>query len=50
MLNGSEISGVVWAGYNLSDLQENQAGDYTVKVYNAAGEVLSNVAHLNVII
>jgi hypothetical protein len=50
MLNGSEISGVVWAGYNLSDLQENQAGDYTVKVSNAAGEVLSNVAHLNVVI
>jgi hypothetical protein len=50
MFNSSEISGAVWAGYNLPNLQENQAGDYTVKVSNAAGEVLSNVAHLNVVI
>ena len=50
MFNSSEISGAVWPGYDLPNLQENQAGDYAVKVSNAAGEVLSNVAHLNVII
>ena len=50
MLNNSEISGAIWPGYDLPNLQENQAGDYAVKVSNAAGEVLSNVAHLNVII
>lgn len=48
--NGSEISGAIWPGYNLVNVQENQAGDYAVKVYNTAGEVLSNVAHLDVII
>ena len=50
MLNNSEISGAIWPGYNLSNLQEDQAGDYAVKVYNVAGETFSNVAHLNVVI
>ena len=50
MFNGSEISGAIWQGYNLENVQENQAGDYAVKVYNAVGEVISNVAHLDVII
>ena len=50
MLNNSEISGAIWPGYNISNLQEDQAGDYAVKVYNVAGETFSNVAHLNVVI
>jgi len=50
MFNGSEISGAIWQGYNLENVQENQAGDYSVKVYNAVGNVNSDIAHLDVII
>lgn len=45
--NGVEISGAISRGYNINDVQEAQVGDYSVKVYNAAGEVMSNIAHLS---
>ena len=50
MFNGSEISGAVGGGYSIENVQESQAGDYTVKVYNAVGEVVSDIAHLNVVV
>lgn len=49
-LNGSEISGAVNSSYSMNNIQENQAGDYTVKVFNVVGEVVSQVAHLDVIV
>ena len=49
-LNGIEISGAKNYSYFINDAQLPQAGDYMVKAYNAAGEVTSNVAHVDVII
>jgi hypothetical protein len=49
-LNGIEISEAKNYSYFINDAELSQAGDYMVKVYNAAGEVTSNVAHVDVII
>lgn len=48
--NGVEISGAQNYSYLINDAQLSQAGDYAVKTYNAAGEVISNVAHVDVVI
>ena len=49
-LNGTEISGAESNTYFINDAQLPQAGDYTVKTYNVVGQVMSNVAHVAVII
>lgn len=48
--NGTEISGATNYIYLLEGALESQAGDYSVKVFNAAGEVMSDVAHVDVVI
>lgn len=47
--NGAEISGAVSASYWINGINESNAGDYTVKVFNTIGEVVSDVAHVNVL-
>ena len=47
--NGAEISGAMSSTYLIQNAIESQAGDYTVKVFNVAGEVLSDTAHINVL-
>jgi len=49
-LNGSPISGAINPMYWINNADVQNAGDYEVKVYSAAGEVMSNVAHVNVIV
>lgn len=49
-LNNVEISGATNQSYWLNGAKADQAGDYFVKVYNAAGEVISNTVHVDVII
>jgi hypothetical protein len=49
-LNGNEISGAYNSTYWINNAQASQAGDYSVKVYNSVGQVVSNTAHLDVII
>jgi hypothetical protein len=47
--NGSEISGAISQYYSIYSGSEANVGDYTVKAYNAAGQVISDVAHLDVV-
>lgn len=47
--NGAQISGATDSYYWINGVTDSNSGDYTVKVYNAVGEVLSNVAHVNVV-
>lgn len=48
--NGIEISGAINSTYFIQSALEFQAGDYTAKVFNAVGEVMSDVAHVDVVI
>ncbi len=47
---GQDISGETKSTLSLKNVQESNAGDYTVIVRNASGEIRSNPAHLAVII
>lgn len=47
--NDTEISGAVNPYYWINGVSDQNAGDYTVKVFNAVGEVVSDVAHVNVL-
>jgi hypothetical protein len=46
--NGSNISGATNPSYTITNLQTNDAGNYTCYVSNSAGNVTSNVATLSV--
>jgi hypothetical protein len=48
--NGIEISGAINSTYFIQNALDFQAGDYTVKVFNAVGQVTSDIAHVDVII
>jgi hypothetical protein len=48
--NGIEISGAINSTYFIQSALESQAGDYTAKAFNAVGEVMSDVAHVDVVI
>jgi hypothetical protein len=48
--NGVEISGAQNYSYSINNAQSYQAGDYAVKAYNTAGTVLSDIAHIEVVI
>ena len=48
-LNGTEISGEISQYYYINSGSEASAGDYTVKVYNVAGETISDIAHVDVV-
>ena len=47
--NGNEIYGATGSSYFIYSGSEANAGDYAVKVYNVAGEITSNIAHINVV-
>ena len=47
--NGAEVSGAIGSSYFIYSGSEINAGDYAVKVYNVAGEVTSNIAHVDVV-
>jgi len=49
-LNNTEISGAYNSTYWINNAQASQAGDYRVKVYNAVGQLESDIAHVDVII
>lgn len=44
--NGTPISGAAGASYTITNVQTNDAGDYTVIVGNSSGSVTSSVASL----
>jgi hypothetical protein len=48
-LNGNEISGATNSSYYIYSGSDPSAGDYTVKVYNIAGEVISDTAHVDIL-
>jgi len=44
--NGSDIGGATLSSYSISNVQGSDAGDYSVRVSNAAGPITSNPATL----